>query len=58
VAEQIRELVPEMRMAMAHGRLAPTTIENTMQDFVDGKFDCCCRPTSSKAGSISRTPTR
>ena len=39
VAEQIRELVPEMRMAMAHGRLAPTTIENTMQDFVDGKFD-------------------
>src|SRR5258708_11702490 len=24
---------------MAHGRLAPTAIENTMQDFVDGKFD-------------------
>ena len=39
VAEQIRELVPEMRMAMAHGRLPPTQIENTMQDFVDGKFD-------------------
>src|SRR6185312_9740071 len=39
VAEEIRELVPEMRMAMAHGRLAPTAIENTMQDFVDGKFD-------------------
>lgn len=39
VAQQLRELVPEIRMAMAHGRLAPTTIENTMQDFVDGKFD-------------------
>ena len=39
VAEQIRELVPEIRMAMAHGRLPPTQIENTMQDFVDGKFD-------------------
>jgi transcription-repair coupling factor (superfamily II helicase) len=26
-------------MAMAHGRLPPTAIENTMQDFVDGKFD-------------------
>jgi transcription-repair coupling factor (superfamily II helicase) len=39
VAEQIRELVPEIRMAMAHGRLAPTAIENTMQDFIDGKFD-------------------
>jgi transcription-repair coupling factor (superfamily II helicase) len=39
IAEQLRELVPEIRMAMAHGRLAPTAIENTMQDFVDGKFD-------------------
>jgi transcription-repair coupling factor (superfamily II helicase) len=39
VAEQLRELVPEIRMAMAHGRLSPTAIENTMQDFVDGKFD-------------------
>jgi transcription-repair coupling factor (superfamily II helicase) len=24
---------------MAHGRLPPTQIENTMQEFVDGKFD-------------------
>jgi transcription-repair coupling factor (superfamily II helicase) len=39
VAAELRELVPEIRMAMAHGRLAPTQIENTMQDFVDGKFD-------------------
>jgi len=39
IAEQIRELVPEIQMGMAHGRLSPTTIENTMQDFVDGKFD-------------------
>ena len=39
VAEEFRELVPEIRMAMAHGRLPPTAIENTMQDFVDGKFD-------------------
>jgi transcription-repair coupling factor (superfamily II helicase) len=39
VAVDLRELVPEIRMAMAHGRLAPTAIENTMQDFTDGKFD-------------------
>src|SRR4051794_8604406 len=39
VAQEIRELVPEIRMAMAHGRLPPTQIENTMQEFVDGKFD-------------------
>ena len=39
VAATLRELVPEIRMAMAHGKLAPTAIENTMQDFVDGKVD-------------------
>ncbi len=39
VAADLRELVPEIRMAMAHGKLAPTAIENTMQDFVEGKFD-------------------
>ncbi|MBS0224245.1 MAG: transcription-repair coupling factor [Proteobacteria bacterium] len=39
IAEQLRELVPEIKMGMAHGRLPATTIENTMQDFVDGRFD-------------------
>jgi transcription-repair coupling factor (superfamily II helicase) len=39
VATELRELVPEIRLGMAHGRLPPTTIENTMQDFMDGKFD-------------------
>jgi hypothetical protein len=39
IAVELRELVPEIRMAMAHGKLSPTAIENTMQDFVDGKFD-------------------
>ncbi|HYX02921.1 MAG TPA: transcription-repair coupling factor, partial [Reyranella sp.] len=39
VAADLRELVPEMRLAMAHGRLPPRTIEDTMQDFVDGKVD-------------------
>jgi transcription-repair coupling factor (superfamily II helicase) len=29
----------EVRLGMAHGKMAPTTIENTMQDFVEGKFD-------------------
>ena len=39
VAAELRELAPEIRMGMAHGKLSPTTVENTMQDFVDGKFD-------------------
>jgi len=39
IAAELRELVPEIRFATAHGRLSPTAIETTMQDFVDGKFD-------------------
>ncbi len=39
IAAELRELVPEIRFATAHGRLPPTQIENTMQEFVDGKFD-------------------
>jgi transcription-repair coupling factor (superfamily II helicase) len=39
VAEQIRELVPEIRFTIAHGRLPPAQLEETMQSFVDGKYD-------------------
>jgi len=39
VAATLRELVPEIRFALAHGRLPATTLEDTMQAFVDGKFD-------------------
>ncbi len=39
VAANLRELVPEIKFAMAHGRLAPATLEDTMQAFVDGKYD-------------------
>ncbi len=39
VAASLRELVPEIRFTMAHGRLAPTALEDTMQAFVDGKYD-------------------
>jgi Transcription-repair coupling factor (superfamily II helicase) len=57
VATELRELVPEIRMAMAHGRLAPTAIENTMQDFVDGKFDVLLSTNIVESGSTSATPT-
>ena len=39
VEEQIRELVPEAKMAVAHGRLSPTDLENTISQFYDGTFD-------------------
>jgi transcription-repair coupling factor (superfamily II helicase) len=39
MAERLREIVPEARMAMAHGRLAPTELERVMTEFGDGKYD-------------------
>ena len=39
VARELRELVPELKFAMAHGRMAPTQLEDTMSAFVDGRYD-------------------
>jgi transcription-repair coupling factor (superfamily II helicase) len=39
VAAQLRELVPEVKFAMAHGRLPPTQLEKTMQAFIEGSYD-------------------
>ena len=38
MAERLREIVPEARMAQAHGRLAPTELERVMTEFGDGKL--------------------
>jgi len=39
VADLIRELVPEAKVALAHGRMAGKDLERTMLDFRQGKFD-------------------
>ncbi len=39
MAERLAEIVPEARMAQAHGRLPPTALERVMTDFSDGRFD-------------------
>jgi transcription-repair coupling factor (superfamily II helicase) len=39
MAERLREIVPEARMAQAHGRLPPTELERVMTEFGDGRFD-------------------
>ena len=37
--ERLAEIVPEARVAEAHGRLAPTELERVMTDFGDQKYD-------------------
>ncbi len=37
--ERLKTLVPEVKFAVAHGRLAPTQLEDVMTGFVDRRFD-------------------
>jgi transcription-repair coupling factor (superfamily II helicase) len=37
--ERLREIAPEAKCAVAHGRLAPTEIERVMTEFSEGKYD-------------------
>ena len=39
VADRVRRLVPEVKVAVAHGRLAPRALDSIMGDFYDGHYD-------------------
>ncbi|MBV9824574.1 MAG: transcription-repair coupling factor [Alphaproteobacteria bacterium] len=39
VREELRKMVPEIRVAMAHGRMAPTELENVMTAFDERAYD-------------------
>jgi transcription-repair coupling factor (superfamily II helicase) len=39
MAVRLREIVPDIRTIMAHGRLAPTELERVMTEFGEGKYD-------------------
>jgi transcription-repair coupling factor (superfamily II helicase) len=38
-AARLQQLVPEARVAVGHGQMSEATLEKTMLDFVDGKYD-------------------
>jgi transcription-repair coupling factor (superfamily II helicase) len=39
VEEQLQKLIPEVKMVKAHGQMTPADLDNTMNDFYDGKYD-------------------
>ncbi|MDE2167171.1 MAG: transcription-repair coupling factor [Alphaproteobacteria bacterium] len=39
VEQELKQLVPEARLAVAHGQLAPTQLDKVMTAFDDGAFD-------------------
>src|SRR5207253_6418495 len=42
--------VPEMKVAVAHGQMAPTVIEDIMSAFYDGKYDILLSTTIIESG--------
>ncbi|KQS15596.1 transcription-repair coupling factor [Frigoribacterium sp. Leaf186] len=50
VAAQIAELVPEARVAVAHGQMAESTLEQVMVDFWERKFDVLVSTTIIETG--------
>jgi len=41
-AARLQELVPEARVAVAHGQLKESALEQVMTDFVEGRYDVLC----------------
>lgn len=39
MGERLRELVPEAKFAVAHGRLTPSELEGVMTEFGEGRYD-------------------
>ena len=49
-AERLRELVPEARIAIAHGQMDEGTLEQVVQDFWEGRFDVLVCTTIIESG--------
>jgi transcription-repair coupling factor (superfamily II helicase) len=50
VAEKVQDLVPEARLAIAHGRMAEGELEAVMADFTQGKIDVLVCTTIIESG--------
>lgn len=50
MAEQIRALVPEARVAVAHGQMPESELERIMLDFLDGEYDVLVSTTIIETG--------
>ncbi len=49
-ASRLRELVPEARIAIAHGQMDEGTLETVVQDFWDGQYDVLVCTTIIESG--------
>jgi len=49
-AAKLQALVPEARFAVAHGQMGEAALEQTMTDFVAGKYDVLCATAIIESG--------
>ncbi|MFW6067155.1 MAG: transcription-repair coupling factor [Myxococcota bacterium] len=49
-AQRLQQLVPEARIAVAHGQMKEGTLEQVMTDFVDGRYDILCSTAIIESG--------
>ena len=58
VAKQLSVIVPELKFKIAHGQMAPSEVDNTMNEFCEAKFDILLSTTIIESGidiSIANT---
>jgi transcription-repair coupling factor (superfamily II helicase) len=49
-AQRLQELLPQARIAVAHGQMKPTSLDRTMTDFVEGQYDVLCSTAIVESG--------
>lgn len=49
-AQRLQELMPNLRIAVAHGQMGERALEKTMVDFVDGQYDVLCATAIIESG--------
>src|SRR3546814_11036017 len=49
-SQRLKELVPEVKIVEAHGRMAATRLEEIMTAFYDGQFDVLLSTTIVESG--------
>ncbi|MFA9469173.1 MAG: transcription-repair coupling factor [Deltaproteobacteria bacterium] len=49
-AQRLQDLLPNARIAVAHGQLKPALLDQTMTDFVEGAYDVLCSTAIVESG--------
>jgi transcription-repair coupling factor (superfamily II helicase) len=49
-AQRLRDLLPNARIAIAHGQMKPALLDRTMTDFVEGAYDVLCSTAIVESG--------